>query len=30
VRSRLHRAKDLLMTKLAATKQFELGLRKSV
>ena len=30
VRSRLHRAKDLLVTKLAATRQFEMGLRKSV
>ena len=30
VRSRLHRAKDLLMTKLAATKQLEVGLRRSV
>jgi RNA polymerase sigma-70 factor (ECF subfamily) len=30
VRSRLHRAKELLMTKLAATKQLEVGLRRSV
>lgn len=30
VRSRLHRAKDLLMAKLAPTRHFEVGLRKSI